>query len=330
MGSWWIGGYGADMGGTGTGIGLAHERADGSLEYAGVVAEVASPSFLLGQGDRLFAAAEGSGRVEAFTGADLGADLEHEGGESSGGVQPCQLATVGARLVVANYFSGSLGVISLHPDGSLDSLIATAAGDGSGPLPEQASPHAHAALALDDSTFLSLDLGADRIHVNTVLGDAVVRTASISVAPGTGPRDIARHESGLIYVLGEFGGELLVYDWLPGTLEPVTAVPLPGFTPGDQAAAIAFEGPFVYVGVRGSNLVSVLRTSADGRTVDPVGAVASGGDWPRHVVTSGGALHVANQRSATIASFRLGADGIPTPISEPIAVPTPTFLLAVG
>jgi len=326
MTSWLIGGYGADMGGTATGIGLAEENADGTLRYSGVVAELASPSFLLRHGDRVLATAEGSGYVAAFAGAELAPD----GGTESGGIQPCQLAIVGNRVVVSNYFTGTLGLIALHPDGSLDRLLTTLAGDGSGPLPEQASPHAHAALALDDTTFLSLDLGADRIHVNTDLGDALARAASVAVTPGTAPRDIARHDSGLIYVLGEFGGELLVFDWLPGTLAPVTTVPLPGFVAGDQAAGIAFAGPYVYVGLRGSNQVSVLRASVDGRELHAVGSVSSAGDWPRHLVAHNGVLHVANQQSGTIASFRLAPDGLPTLIADPTPVPTPTFLLAAG
>jgi len=37
---------------------------------------------------------------------------------------------------------------------------------------------------------------------------------------------------------------------------------------------------------------------------------------------------VANQVSNSIASFRLGSDGMPSLIAEPTAVPSPNYLLA--
>ncbi|CAN5208409.1 hypothetical protein BH11ACT5_BH11ACT5_21750 [soil metagenome] len=42
----------------------------------------------------------------------------------------------------------------------------------------------------------------------------------------------------------------------------------------------------------------------------------------------GDVLHVANQVSNSIASFRLGSDGMPSLIAEPTAVPSPNYLLA--
>ena len=114
---------------------------------------------------------------------------------------------------------------------------------------------------------------------------------------------------------------------------PVLAasVALPGREPGDQAAAIGFssDGRSVYAGLRGSNQISVLRASDDGRTLTPVGSVSTAGDWPRHLAVDGDVLHVANQLSNTVASFRLGADGMPVLIADPTPVASPTYLLQV-
>jgi hypothetical protein len=38
-------------------------------------------------------------------------------------------------------------------------------------------------------------------------------------------------------------------------------------------------------------------------------------------------LHVANQLSNGVASFAIGADGIPSLIAEPTPVASPTYLL---
>ena len=326
MPSWWVGGYGPDMGGDTGGIGLARQRDDGALEYVGVVAEVASPSFLLRHREHLFAATEGTGTIESF----LVPGLEPDGAVSSGGNSPCQLTVVGDLLVAANYSDGALGVVALRPDGSLGGPVATIPGTGSGPRPEQDGPHAHASLKLDDSTFLSLDLGADSIHLHGISGGEVRRTATVTLPPGTGPRDVTRHPSGQILVLGEFGGELLAFDWAGGMLQLVSSTPLPGHATDDQAAGIAPWGDFVYLGLRGSNRISVLRLGADGRSFEAVGWVSCEGDWPRHLVAADGILHVANQRSGSLASFALGSDGMPALIAPPTAAPTPTYLLPVG
>lgn len=325
---WWVGAYGADMGGTATGIATLRSRPDGSLEYEGVV-EVASPSYLLHHGDHLYAALEREGAVESFW-VDDGA-LVSDGRVTSGGGWPCHLAPTEYGVIVANYLDGNLGVLVLG-DGFVSTTITVPPAPGSGPRPEQDGPHAHASFFLDNDTQLSLDLGTDRIHIHRVSGDMVQRTASVVLAAGTGPRDIARHPSGLLYVLGELSGALLVFEWVGGELREVASLPLPGMVEGDHASGISFgpRGRFVYVGLRGSHRIAVLRASDDGRNLEAVGWVSSEGEWPRHHATDGDILHVANQLSNGVASFRLGADGMPTLIAEPTEVPSPTFLLAVA
>lgn len=320
MVSWWVGGYGADMNGSAEGVGLLHSRDDGSLEYAGVVAEAPSPSFLLRDGDHLHAALEGTGEVATFAVPGF----ERLSTASSGGGLPCQLATIGDSLIVANYADGTVGVIRA---GELTQVIA---GGGSGPRAEQDGPHAHAAFAVDAVTLLSLDLGADRVHTYAVDGGVLERTFSLALPPGTGPRDIVRHPSGLILVLGELGGELMVFDWVDESLELCSFLALPGALEADHAAGIAIDGDFVYVGLRGSDRISVMRTSRGGRRLEAVGWVSSEGQFPRHLAARDGLLHVANQNSSTVASFRLGEDGIPRLIAAPSAVPSPTHLLAIG
>jgi len=321
---WLIGSYGPDMGGTGAGIYSARTTDDGALDGVELVVEAASPSYLVRRGDHVYAALEGAGRVESY----LEGTFRRDGGAESGGRWPCHLEIVGDRIVAANYFTGDFGVVALDAVGGVTELVQVVHDHGSGPREEQDGPHAHASHLVDGDTLLGLDLGVDRIEILGVTPVGLESRGSVALAAGTGPRDIARHASGLLYVVGELSGDLLVFEWVGGVLEPVASVPLPGAEPADHASGISF-GPhgFVYVGLRGSQRISVLRSSANGRVVEPVAWVSSEGKWPRHHAAQRDVLHVANQHSDSIASFRLGADGIPRLIADPVAVPAPAFLL---
>lgn len=322
---WWLGAYGADMKGGAEGISLLTSRDDGSLELVRVSAQVLSPTFVITRGDHLYATAEGTGHVHSYR-ID-GEHLVEDGVVRSGGGYPCQLEFLDRAVVASNYEGGELGVISLTDAGAVDALTQVLTSTGSGPHEAQAGPHAHASFRLDATTLLSADLGADRILIHRIDGDSVTRSGELVLPPGTGPRDISRHASGLLLVLGEHGRDLHVLEWTGAALEIVTRLPLPGAGEADQAAAIAFgPGGFVYAGLRGTNQIAVAHISEDGRTLTPVGSVSTEGDWPRNLVVDGGLLHVCNQLSSTVASFRLGSDGMPVLIAPPTPLPSPTFL----
>lgn len=326
MTDWWLGGFGPDQDGTARGISRMTSRADGSLELGPLVAGAPSPAYLVSAPGHLYAVAEGSGRVRSFR-RDEDA-LAEDGLVESGGESPCHLTLIDGALVVANYMTGGLGVVLLDDAGTVGSLAQVIPGAGSGPHRAQDGPHAHASLRVDAATVLSVDLGADRVFIHSVSGAVLTRTGELAFPPGTGPRDIALHPSGLIYVLGEHAQDLHVLERDGLGLRLVTSVALPGRASGDQAAAICFgPGGFVYAALRGSSQISVLRASVDGRELEPVGAVSCEGDWPRHSVVHGDLLHVCNQLSNSVATFRLGADGMPVLVADPTPAPSPSFLL---
>ena len=326
MTDFWVGGYSPDMSGTLTGI-LAMRTTDaGTLELIGTAVETPSPSYLLQRGDHVYAVAEGAGTVESFRrNGDHG--LVRDGSAPTGGTWPCNLEFVAGGIAVANYFDGSVALVGVDGSGAVTGLLETRQGDGSGPHERQQGPHAHAVFSVDDNTMLSLDLGSDRVLVHRP-GLAVA--ASLALPPGTGPRDIVRHPSGLLYVLGELGHRLFVLRWTGTALEIVSSTSVPGALGGDDGAGISIGagGRYVYTGLRGSHRVAVLRASDNGAELEPVGWVSSEGEWPRGHAVDGDVLHVANQVSNSIASFRLGSDGMPSLIAEPTAVPSPNYLLA--
>ena len=303
-----VGAYGPDMDGSARGISRLRSKEDGSLEVVeGFLIEAPSPAFLARAGGTVLAALEGSQAV-----LEVGGDTW-----PTGGTWPCHIGVYGDDVIVTNYFDGTIGLRSgqvLAPE------------PGSGPHAAQQGPHAHCTVEIEAGVILSADLGADRIVIHSLLDGVLARTGSLALRPGTAPRDLLVSGS-LLYVLGEHGRTVTVAEWIDDALVLLDEVPLPGAAEGDQAAAIALANGFLYVGLRGSNQIAVLRTSGDGRELEGLGSIATGGDWPRHLVIDGEFLHVANQLSSTVTSFRIGAGGIPIPVGEPCATPSPTYLL---
>ena len=322
MSIWLAGTYTEDMDGTAEGV-LALRATDaGGLAVTGTAAVAASPSYLAIDGSTVYAVAEGAGRLASYT-VD-GASLTPVAETSAGGDAPCHIGVYGSTIVVSNYVSGTLGVVSAEPF----ELVQTLAAEGSGPHSAQDGPHAHSTVRLGDGIVLSADLGADRIHVHTLVDGRLERTASLELPAGTGPRDIVALPDGRLLVLAELGAELLLLRW-SGTLSVVTSVALPGAIAGDHAAGISLSGDrrFAYVALRGSNRIAVIGLEGDELTA--IDSVSCAGDWPRHHVLDGDVLHVANQLSSTVTSFRIGSDGIPM-LLESNDVPSPTFLLRVS
>ena len=312
---WVVGAYTGDMDGEAHGIVTLTPRADGSLGPGALVASTASPSFLAAAGDTLYAVSEGSGELVSFVRS--GETLQETGRVDAGGSAPCHIGVYGATVVVANYTSGTLGVIATAPL----ALTATLDGAGSGPHAAQDGPHAHGSLELPDGRILSADLGADRLHVHSLDDGELTRLSSVEVPAGTGPRDFVLLPTGEVLVLGELSGEVLV---LSRELEVTASTPIPGYEAGDHAAGISVHSDVVYTALRGSNRLAVLEYAHGALT--GLGHVSCEGDWPRHHVVDGNVLHVANQLSSTIASFDLSDPRKPRLIAEPTPVASPTYL----
>jgi 6-phosphogluconolactonase len=321
-----VGAYTADMGGRATGIVALESAADGSLRHAGHLATVDSPAYLAAHGDRVYAVSEAAGTLEEYR-YSAGA-LRHLASVPAGGAAPCHVARYGDAVVTACYVDGALGVAGADPLRHLQSLAAA----GSGPHPAQDGPHAHATCALPDGTIVSADLGADRIRLHALRGGMLVRTGEVEVPPGTGPRDFLMHPSGHLYVLGELGLVVLVFAVQDGALALLGSTALHGAEDGDHAAGLTAsdDGRFLWAGLRGSNRISILAVSADGASLGAVDSVDARGDWPRHHVVDGDLMHVAHERSDSVASFRIDEKGIPRYFSTLNRVFSPIFLLQTG
>ncbi|MEO5921693.1 MAG: beta-propeller fold lactonase family protein [Pseudolysinimonas sp.] len=315
-----IGGYGADMGGTATGVGWGRSSADGRFEYRGVAAETLSPTWITVDGSRVYAALEGSSAVDVF---DLAGDrLELVERLHLSGHEPCHLVIVRDRPIVACYRDGVIWM----PDEAIPGTP-----EDHGPLPAQESSHAHHVRPLADGRILTVDLGTDRVYLHRWSGDRLIRYDEVAVPPGTGPRDLLPLPDGRIALLGEWSCEFMLLEPSGASFEIVQIMQLPGSAPGtDQAAALGLspDGSVVFAGIRGSNRIASIAIDVD--AARPVGWAPSGGNWPRHFIVDGGFVNVANQRSSTVATLRIEPDGTLTPLGEPVAVPSPTCLMPVG
>jgi len=317
-----IGAYGPDMNGSAAGIASADSSADGLRIVDGVL-EAASPSWLAVRGDRLVAALEGDGGLAWFARTPEG--WVADGVVATGGAYPCHAAFLDDDTVaVACYGDGAVVVVRHGEPAPLQRLE----GSGSGPLAAQEGPHAHHVHALPDGRVLTLDLGADRIHVHDRTAEGLLeRVDSIPLPEGTGPRDLLALPSGELALLGEWSCELLILDPAGTEFEIVQILALPDATQGaDQAAALGLsaDGRHVFAGIRGADRIAVIALEADGARA--VASVPSGGRWPRHLLVDGELLHVANQLSDEVTTFRIGADGIPVRVGS-TRTPAPTCIV---
>ena len=312
----WIGTYPVAGAGTPVGQGEGIWRVDldpatGALSNARQVVETPSPSFLALHGTVLYAANEQTdGTVSAFD--VVGDTLVHRATVPSGGADPCHLLldADGRALLVANYSSGTLGVLPLDEDGGFAThgpaqVLGHA---GSGPDEDrQESPHAHfVALDPGGAFVLVVDLGTDEIRRyrrddGRLVEDGDRRGRSL---PGTGPRHLTFSADGrFAYVVGELDVTVRVLAWDAGvgTLGADAA--------GDDGARaterrlpshVVRDGDRLLVGTRTSDVLARFTIRPDG-LLEPVADDALPGAWPRHFEVVDGWTVVAEQVSSGLA-----------------------------
>ncbi|MGM7670781.1 lactonase family protein [Microbacterium sp. A93] len=284
MTQFWVGGYGADMGGDATGIGLLEGdegREPASLAYRGAVTKTSSPSWLARHPslDVVFAALEGSGSVQAFARTGERA-LTPLGRPVEAGDSVCHLAVApsGDYLVASCYGDGRVVRIDLSSDGRmLKPSIADATAD----------PYGMDA-ATGDADPLAVDL-------SDMLAAA---TASLEPSATAAPR------SGL-----------LLFDEMLGLNsaaepEPVPPVEEDKNVRSSHAHSAAFlpDGRIATTDL-GFDLVRIWRPTASGLTLDHQ-IVLPYGVGPRHmVVHPSGHLHVVTEYSCEVFTLAAGADG---------------------
>ncbi|KRD43190.1 hypothetical protein ASE38_02630 [Cellulomonas sp. Root930] len=331
----WIGTYPVAGAGTPVGQGEGIWRVDldpatGALSDARQVVETPSPSFLALRGTVLYAANEqADGTVSAFD--VVGDALVHRATVPSGGADPCHLLldADGRTLFVANYTSGTLGVLPLDADGGFSALGPDQVFGHAGAGPDedrQESPHAHfVALDPGGAFVLVSDLGTDEIRrYRRVDGHLVEDGIAAALPAGTGPRHLTFSADGrFAYVVGELDVTVRVLAWESGSGALVQTLPATTVQAGERRlpSHVVRDGDRLLVGVRTADVLTRFAIRADG-LLEPAAGDPVPGAWPRHFEVVDGWTVVAQQVSDGLAT--LAPDGS---VVATAALPAPSCVL---
>lgn len=312
------------------GIYTYHYNAEtGELSAVGSV-ESDNPSFLAihPSGKYLYAVneiseinGEKAGAISAFAIADSG-ELTPLNQQSVKGPGPCHLCidATGKYALVANYGGGSVCVLPINEDGSLQEASDFIQHEGSSINERrQKEPHAHSINLDTQNRFAYVaDLGMDKVlayALNLETGKLNL-AQTISVTPGEGPRHFDFHPNGKnAYLINEIGNTVNAYNYDAATgalTETQSLTTLPSdFTETTHTADIHVspDGKFVYGSNRGHDSIAIFAIAPDG-TLTSVGQEPTGGKNPRNFALdpSGNFLLAANQNTCNIVTFRINKE----------------------
>ncbi|GAA4938448.1 lactonase family protein [Streptomonospora halophila] len=346
----WIGTYTPDADPEAAGAGIHRARLDpatGALSGGEAAVRTTGPSFLAAHpgGGVLYAVSEcDRGAVGAFAvGGQAGTGgapaLTGIASVSTGGASPCHVLVhpEGRHVVAANYADGRVSVHPLDEEGAPRAAVAVLEHTGHGPNPaRQEQPHAHsAAIAPGGRHLLVADLGTDELRCYAFDPRAADPVGPLTVAarlvPGAGPRHMAVHPNGHLYVAGELDSRVHVLSWDP---ERARAVPVADAAasghdgpnhPGE--VALSGDGRLVYVSNRGADTIATFEITGGGTGLRRIAETPCGGAWPRHFAITDGHIVVANQKSAELSTLRLDARGIPADTGHRLTVSDPACVL---
>ncbi|GAB3152283.1 lactonase family protein [Micromonospora sonneratiae] len=339
----YLGCYTGESGGQGQGVVAARrDPASGALEVLGTVAATPSPSFLARHPSLpvLYAVNElADGTASAWAVAPDGG-LRGLGVWSTGGADPCHLSVApdGGYLFVANYGSGSVGLLPLDGAGVPSDYTDLVTHEGHGADPDR-QERAHAHMVSPDplgGALLAVDLGTDSLYrydLDRAAGRLLPQLPPVRTDPGCGPRHLARHPDGLrCFVVGELDGTVITYGLdVGGTLHERGRVAATERTGPVHPSEVAVrpDGRFLYVANRGVGTVAVF--ALDDELPRLVAEVDTGGQWPRHFALIGSHLYVADERAHAVGVFAVDpVTGVPDRVGEPVSVSSPTCVLAVS
>jgi 6-phosphogluconolactonase (cycloisomerase 2 family) len=325
----------AEGGGKGVGV-AAYDPGTGRVTGAGILADLADPSYLAvhPDGRTLYAVNE---RTDGAVTAVRLSDREVLGSRSTGGQAPCHLSVhpSGRWLFSANYGTGSVAVHPVAASGALGERTDLVTHAGPAPGPGQDGPHAHQVVTSPDGGHvLAVDLGTDTVYtyrLDTAKG-TLAEVSRARTRPGAGPRHLTFHPGGrYAYLANEVDNTVAVcaYDPTTGRMS-VGDAQSTGTGPGTSYPAqivVTPNGRYAWLANRGDNSLSRYAVEADGARLRLLGTVPTGGDFPRQLALSpdGGLLFTANQRSGTVSVFRVDQDSgelrrAGEPFASPVAV----------
>jgi 6-phosphogluconolactonase len=328
------------------------DPATGRLSAPELAAVTRNPTFLAvhPNGRYLYAANEVSdaSAVSAFALDTNTGKLTLLNQQTSGGSGACHISVdaTGKCLLVANYNSGSIAALPIHPDGSLGEATTTIQHTGSSVNPaRQAGPHAHFILPSPDNRFaLNCDLGLDKVFVYRLDADAAKLSPAdppfATIAPGAGPRHLTFSPDGkFVYVINELASTISVftYDTPRAAMTEVQIVStLPkDFSGNSTAAEIATHpsGKFLYGSNRGHDSIALFAVDQKSGKLTFVEHQSTQGQTPRHfaIDPTGRWLFAENQASDSVIVFAINPDtGKLKPTGQSVSLGSPVCAVFAG
>jgi 6-phosphogluconolactonase len=322
----------------------------GALDHVQTVSGIKNPSFLAVDPNNrfLYAVSElEKGGVFAFACDSETGELTLLNSQSSHGADPCYISLdpSGRYVLVANYSGGTVAVLPIAADGSLEPASDVVRHEGSSVHPtRQERAHPHMVAPTPDGRFILVtDLGTDRVHVyelDTATGRLEANQqwpGFVTVEAGSGPRHFAfAPNSPIIYVINELASTLAVYRYdiereESRLLQTVSSLP-DGFT-GENTCAqvvVAPDGRFVYGSNRGHDSIAIWAVDENTGEVKLVGHESTRGKGPRHftIDPTGSWLLAANEKSDSVVTYRRNPDSGMLDATGPVNhVPTPVAIV---
>jgi 6-phosphogluconolactonase len=320
------------------------DPATGAWTHQQHVGDLINPSFLISSPDSkfLYSVHGDESYATAFSVSPSNGNLTLLNRGQTGGVNGVHpaLSGDGRFLVVANYGSGSVAVLPVHPDGSpgdYTHLVKLEGAPGPNRI-EQAASHPHQIVFDPSGRFVLVpDKGLDRVFIfrfNAQTGKlSATEQASVETRSGAGPRHLAFHPKlPVVWVLNELNSTTATYSWdaRTGVLQPRQILPSlpPGFTGNSTAAEIAVspDARFLYCSNRGHDSIATYRIDPKTGHLASAGWTPSRGKVPRFIGfdPTGRFLYSANEQDDTITSFRRNpTTGKLTPIGQPLRSMSP-------
>ena len=314
---------------------------DGSLEQLHRQ-PVSATSFLAisADGEHLYSVNRvDGGQVEAFD-VDEDGSLSPLNAVSSGGEGPAYVSVddAGEYAFVANYAGGSVEIVPIADDGSLEEPTHVVEHEGSSvDESRQQEPHPHSIVVGPNDDFVYVpDLGSDTIEIYRIdrSNDRLepADPANVELHPGAGPRHFDFHANGeLGFVINELDSTITAYEYdaASGALSPIeTYDTLPaGYDEESYCADIHIHpnGELLYGSNRGHNSIVVFDLDPSTGALELVDHESTRGDWPRNFAISpdGSYLFVENRRTDSIVTFAIADDGTLEVIDEDLELPEP-------
>jgi 6-phosphogluconolactonase len=326
----------------------------GVLKPVSATKDVDNPSYLAVAPDKKHVysvnevGAERTGSVSAFAFDNATGQLQFLNKQPSGGDGPCYVNTdsAGTHVVVGNYAGGSLSVLPVQADGSINAPLQTVQHMGSSVNKNrQEKPHVHCVVFSPDNKYLYVpDLGIDKVGIykydpSSPLLLQEATPSYVQLPPGSGPRHLTFHPNGKwAYLIHELDGKVTAFKYDTGRLTPIQTVStLPPAYKGAVSGAdihVSPDGKFLYASNR-SDLNNIVYYAIDQRSgrLQRKGQQQSGGKTPRNFMIdpSGNFLLVANQDSDNVVVFKRNiSTGAIKPTGEEITVSMPVCLKMIA